>query len=196
MAGKQAKIMTKAQIRGALSFIQTTRQPERNRVMFLLSCRAGLRAVEISKVTWAMVMDATGQLSDKIELEDSATKGGKGGRTLYLEKDLLEALADLADKHPPANPGQSIIRSERGAAMRQRSVICWFSKLYENIGFYGCSSHSGRRTFGTITARKIVDAGGSLKDVQEMMGHKHLSTTQKYIDSNEDAKRKVVEMLR
>ncbi len=187
--------MTPAQIKGALSFIRTTRQPERNRVMFLLSCRAGLRAVEISKVTWAMVMDATGNLSDRINLENSATKGKKGGRTIYMKRELIGALADLLEECPPHQPGQTIIRSERGAPMQRHSVVKWFGRLFESIGFYGCSSHSGRRTFGTTAARKIVQAGGSVEDVRILMGHKHLSTTQKYIDSNEDAKRKVVEML-
>lgn len=46
----------------------------------------------------------------------------------------------------------------------------------------------------TRWARKIVEAGGSLKDVQQLAGHASLGTTQRYIDGSADAKRKVVEL--
>ena len=53
----------------------------------------------------------------------------------------------------------------------------------------GCSSHSGHRTFVTKAARKIVEAGGSLRDVQQLAGHRSLQTTHGYIDENAQAKR-------
>jgi integrase/recombinase XerD len=59
----------------------------------------------------------------------------------------------------------------------------------------GCSSHSGRRTFITRAARNIVEAGGSLRDVQQLAGHANLGTTQAYIEGSSDAKRRVVAMI-
>jgi integrase len=71
----------------------------------------------------------------------------------------------------------------------------WFHRLYADLGFTGASSHSGRRTFITRAAKKIVEAGGSLRDVQELAGHSSLATTQRYIQGDTDAKRKVVGMI-
>ena len=44
-------------------------------------------------------------------------------------------------------------------------------------------------------ARKVVEAGGSLRDLQQLLGHKDLSTTQKYIDGSEDAKRRLIQLI-
>ncbi len=79
--------------------------------------------------------------------------------------------------------------------MTPRSVVNWFKGLYDDLGLSGCSSHSGRRTFITLSARLISRAGGSLRDVQELAGHSDLSTTQRYIEGDRDAQRKLVAML-
>jgi integrase/recombinase XerD len=192
MAGKQAKILNSKQIKLALTFISNTRHPNRNRILFLLSCKAGLRAIEISNITWSMVTESDNSLSDFIHLPDIATKGKKGGRSIPLGKILKEALASI---DIPENLNQHIILSERGIPMTPRVISSWFGRLYSDLGFSGCSSHSGRRTFGTVSARKIHDAGGSLRDVQDLMGHGSIQTTQRYIDSNEDAKRRLMDMI-
>ncbi|WP_175421763.1 MULTISPECIES: hypothetical protein [Bradyrhizobium] len=54
MAGKQAKILSDQAARDLLFFAGTTRHPDRNRVIVLLSLKAGLRAAEIAKLTWDM----------------------------------------------------------------------------------------------------------------------------------------------
>ncbi len=74
------------------------------------------------------------------------------------------------------------------------SIAHWFKRLYGNLGFDGCSSHSGRRTAITRWAKNTSKVGGSLKDVQDLAGHVSLATTQRYIQSDFAAKRKLVDM--
>jgi integrase len=74
-------------------------------------------------------------------------------------------------------------------------VQIFFQRLYQRLGLKGASSHSGRRTFVTSLAKKIVAAGGSLRDVQQLAGHASLSTTQRYIEGSSDAKRRAIGML-
>ena len=192
MAGKQAKVLNARQIKAALSWLDNSRHTLRNKVIFLLSCKAGLRSIEISKVTWSMLTDSDGQLSGFLVLPNIATKGKKGGRTIPISKLLLEVLCEMSI---PDNPDQVVVMSERGKPMSAQTITNWFHRLYRDLNFNGCSSHSGRRTFGTFAARKITEAGGSLRDVQDLMGHSSIATTQKYIDSNEEAKRKLVELI-
>ncbi len=63
--GKQAKIVSPTQERAILGYLATTRYPHRDRVMFLLSMKAGLRAKEMAALTWAMVTDAAGQIAER-----------------------------------------------------------------------------------------------------------------------------------
>ena len=50
MPGKQAKILAADQIDDLLLFAETTRYPLRDRVIVLLSVKAGLRAAEIDNL--------------------------------------------------------------------------------------------------------------------------------------------------
>lgn len=195
--GKQAKVMSGKQEAAVLRHLEGTRYPERDRVTFLLSVKAGLRAKEIAGLTWLMVVDSEGQVGDTIEIPDAASKGRGGGRVVPMHPDLRAALVALQDTRraaPPA-PSARVVHSERGSGLSAASVVVWFHRLYRELGMVGCSSHSGRRTFITRAARKIVEAGGSLRDVQQLAGHANLGMTQSYIEGDSDAKRRVVSMI-
>jgi len=193
MAGKQAKVLSKTQIKTMLACLNCTRHQLRNRVIVLLSVKAGLRAGEIAQLTWSMVTNADSSVGDVIQLEDGIAKRGSG-RSIPMNPQLRDALVELHTVRKPA-PADTVIYSARGSSMSAGSVTVWFHTLYKRLGFQGCSSHSGRRTFVTRAARKIVEAGGSLRDVQELAGHRSLQTTQLYIAGSSEAKRKVVMLI-
>jgi len=92
--GRQAKIVTDKQVRAVLAELDTRRYLARDRVMFLLSLKAGLRAKEIASITWGMMTDAEGEIVDVIALEDRAAKG-KSGRMIPMHPDLRAALMAL-----------------------------------------------------------------------------------------------------
>jgi integrase len=192
--GKQAKVLTEGQIKATLSAVAERRYPERDRVMVLLSVRAGLRAKEIAMVTWGMVTDAEGNVGDALHLVNDASKGKNGGRTVPFNKELRAALVALKVTRNAPEAADRIIHSQRDIGMSPGAVQVWFHRLYAWLGFTGASSHSGRRTFVTKCAKNIIAAGGSLRDVQELAGHAWLATTQKYIQGDTDAKRRVVDL--
>jgi integrase len=191
MAGKQAKILSDQQTTSLLVFASATRNPRRNHLILLLSLKAGLRAGEIAKLTWDMVVGPTGDIGSVIELRDSAAKK-KSGRLIPIYPSLRAALAAWRKLTPGTGP---IIRSERGGPMTPVSIVNWFAIAYRAVGLAGCSSHSGRRTFITRAARLVHKAGGSLRDVQLLAGHRSIQTTQRYIDGDSDAQRKLVSMI-
>ena len=192
---KQAKTLTKPQIEAVLGYLAKTRYPVRNRVIFLLSVKAGLRAKEIASLTWAMVTDAEGKLADTICLTDIASKG-RGGRIIPINKELKAALVALkADAHKASRQSLFVVTTERASKTSSYAIVNKFSAWYRALGFNGASSHSGRRTAITAWARRISTVGGSLRDVQLLAGHSALSTTQRYIESDGLAQRRVVELV-
>jgi integrase len=191
MPGKRAKILSAADLGDLLIYASCTRHPLRNSVIVLLSAKAGLRAGEIAKLTWHMVLDANGQISSVIELADSAAKKCSG-RSIPVHPELMAALAAWRQVAPSS---EYVVASERGGPMTALSIVVWFNRAFKNIGLQGCSSHSGRRTFVTRAARVVHKAGGSLRDVQLLAGHRSIQTTQRYIDGDSDAQRKLVAMI-
>jgi integrase/recombinase XerD len=164
--------------------------------MFLFSMKAGLRAKEMASLTWAMVTDATGQVAEVLHVSNRASKGKTGGRTIPLHPDLQAALVLLQTaRGDMATPERPILFSERGGGLSPATVRLWFHRLYTSLKMDGCSSHSGRRTFITRAARRVSQVGGSLRDVQELAGHTSLAMTQRYIEGDTEAKRKLVALL-
>lgn len=191
--GKQAKTLTKGQAEAVLGYLAKTRWPKRNRVIFLLSAKAGLRAKEIAGLTWLMVNDSQGEIGRTLCLLDSASKG-KSGRWIPLSDEVRQALIEYRDE-VNLRVGAHVIMTERAQSTSPQAIVNMFQRWYQDVGFVGCSSHSGRRTFITNAARKISRVGGSLRDVQILAGHSNLRTTQRYIEPNPEAQVRIVELV-
>ena len=189
--GKQAKILSKKQTAAVLAALEDTRSPIRNKVIFLLSVKAGLRAKEIASLTWNMVTNSEGTLGDEIHLQNSATKGNSG-RIIPLNSELKKHLCELKNSQ---HRSQFVITSERSSQVNAQTIVNMFAYWYKSLGMSGCSSHSGRRTFITQAARKISEVGGSIRDVQQLAGHSNLSMTQRYIDYSNEAQTRIVELI-
>lgn len=196
--GKQSKTFSKAQTDAVTSYLGTRRHGLRDQTIFLLSIKAGLRAKEIAHLTWSMVLGSDGTIGDAIHLTDVASKG-KGGRIIPLNKQLRSSLIQLFEQERTrfgfSCEMSYVITTERSDRTSAQAVVNMFGQWYADLGLLGCSSHSGRRTFITNAAKKITTVGGSLRDVQALAGHSSLAVTQRYIDGDAEARRKIVELV-
>ena len=192
MLGRQAKILSDMQIKAVLGALDGSRNGPRNKVMFLLSLNS-LRAKEIASLELSMITDAEGTLTDQIALEDKASKG-RSGRVVFMSPALKIALSEYLEQRRGSS-SKYVIITERSERFSAHAIVVFFARLYRKLGFVGLSSHSGRRSFCTRAARKIGTAGGSLKDVQALMGHRHLSTTQRYIEQAIEAQKQVIKLI-
>lgn len=195
---RQAKTLSRQQIEAVSSYLLNRRHGLRDQTIFNLSIRSGLRAKEIASLTWAMVTTSDGKIGDAIHLTNIASKG-TSGRIIPMNKAVKENLCRLLLEQQTIRHFEIttayVITTERTKHTSAQSIVNMFSKWYRELGLLGCSSHSGRRTFITNAARKISSVGGSLRDVQMLAGHSSLSVTQRYIEADSEAQRRVVDVL-
>lgn len=189
MSGK-AKTLTSEQFSRVLGYVvKYSREACRDAVILLLSFRAGLRVAEIAGLSWNDITDAFGEVrTDNLTVPNSIAKKGSG-RTVPMHPELHEGLCRLKEamgpqrtrrRDPVIQAAKPNISGDR--RMRANTLQRYISRLYESMGLSGCSSHSGRRTFVTQTARLASLHGCSIKDVQRLAGHKYIDTTERYIE--------------
>ncbi len=196
---KQAKTLSDKQIKLVLLHLSTTRNPIRNRVIFLLSVKSGFRAKEIASLKWKMLMNSDGQMMNEIHLTNTASKGKSSGRVITIHKELKKSLTQLfnqvSNKKSFDVENSYVITTERSNKTSPQTIVNTFQRWYSDLGFIGASSHSGRRTFITNVAKKISSVGGSMRDVQSLAGHSNLQTTQRYIEVDTASQKKVIDLI-
>lgn len=193
MLRQPARVLRPEDVCLLLEHVKGRRHHERNRAIILLSFKAGLRACEISGLQWPMVLASDHRMDDVLTITGAIAKMGSG-RRIPVHKDLKRAL-DVLHRSSDRPATGFIVRSQRGGRMTPDSIVNWFAGLYRELGLVGCSSHSGRRTFITRSARLLAKTGGSLRDVQELAGHRALTTTERYIAGDREAQRRLIALI-
>ena len=195
--GKQAKTLSRKQVDMICSHLgENTQNGKRNKLIFLLTVKTGLRAKEVAFLRWEMVLTSDREIGHTLSLPNIASKG-RSGRVVPLHSEVRNILSELHSEvgNRVTLPTDRIIRSQRSKQVSPQVIVNMFQRWYRDIGIIGCSSHSGRRTFITEAAKRVSQVGGSLRDIQVMVGHSSLQTTQRYIDYDTDAQRRLVNLL-
>ncbi len=157
----------------------------------MLSLLAGLRAGEIAALHISDVLDENNHVLDRIMLKSEHTKGQRG-RIVFLSEKLRKELGAYLNQASYRETDRALFISQKGrSSFTAHGMVMLLKRIYQIAGVSGASSHSGRRSFIT----KLASKGISARVLQELAGHKHLGTTQRYIDVNDDMLRKAVEVF-
>lgn len=182
-----ARILSQDELDRVIQSVQKhTRFPQRNELLILLSHKTGMRVGEIARLTVGHVRERGG-IVEQIRLGPDVTKG-RHSRTVFIGTQLRERLAEyVQDDWEDDRP---LFVSQRGA-FSVNSLTQLFMSLYKKAGINGASSHSGRRRFITELHNQHVP----MKVIQRLVGHRHLTTTQAYIDATDEQMRQAVELV-
>ncbi len=185
----QAKTLTQQEIKQVLGSIALGAHAARNRAMFLLTCWGGLRVGEVAAVRYCDVVGGNGKVRDEVRLLPDQTKGGVA-RTVFVNDRLQRELQQYVDSRKWSSDIAPFFYTQKRKGFSANTAAQHFHQLYKTAGIAGASSHSGRRTFITSLAAK----GVSVRVLASLAGHANISTTQFYIDVNDEMKRRAVEL--
>ncbi|KQO69154.1 integrase [Methylobacterium sp. Leaf87] len=188
---KQARVPTEGEFKRLAAVVSQGKFGPRNRMALMLSYLAGLRVGEIASLRWGDLVNGEGKACEQLRLSAVVTKGGHA-RVVFLNarlrKEVEQYRSSLAQPPTPLHP--VLVTQKRGAF--SANTLCQLMRgWYDLAGLDGGSSHSGRRWFIT----RLAHAGISPKAIMMLAGHRHLSTTQRYIDVNDEMMRAAVEIL-
>ncbi|CAA7627974.1 Integrase [Candidatus Terasakiella magnetica] len=187
---KQAKVLSEAELKRVLSVIANQRHAARNRIAVMLSFYAGMRVGEIAHLKVGDVFDGDGRVKDQIVLLAHYTKTAEA-RTVFVNGKLRRELERFLSSGPTSRRDAPFLVTQKNTAFSANTLCQLFGQIYALAGIDGASSHSGRRWFIT----SLAHSGVSAKVIMTLAGHRHLSTTQRYIEVNDQMMRAAVEVL-
>lgn len=187
----------------------TSRYAERDVLVLMLGHYCGLRVTEISRITIADVMQASGKLRQEVSLREAVTKGCRQRCTYLSSRGLIEALEGylayrlahgigtelVAARYRGLLPNLPLIYSSRGAALSQntkrRTLETGEVREYKACDslqshittLYKRAGIKGSSHSGRRGfASKVLAATGDMHIVAVLLGHSSIDCSQRYVD--------------
>jgi site-specific recombinase XerD len=153
----------------AEKFLSVVKDP-RDRAMFLLMLRSGLRVEEVARLT----VDAVDFRKRQVFVFHG--KGAKG-RVVYLSEDARAALEAYLQKR--SSKAKEMFLVQKGPLTGTPISVRGIQKrieYYARKSGLPVSCHRLRHTFAT----QLLNADADIATIQDLLGHEHITTTQRY----------------
>lgn len=152
----------------------------RDTAMILLMLSAGLRVSEVAG------LDLASWRGDRIMVLGK----GKKQRQVYLTPRTQEALAEYVEIRPEVEQ-EALFLSQRKQRISVRGIQFMASKYLTAIGRGDYSCHKLRHTAAT----QLLESGANLREIQEILGHESVGTTEIYTHVSNDQLKMAVRRL-
>lgn len=188
----QAKTFKTEELQKVLEYVERSKYAQRNRAILLITHWAGLRVGEVAALRMCDVLDVNNDVKSEIRLSPEQTKGGHA-RTVFINEKLRNELQAYANTLKTRDTQWAFFPTQKfpRRGFTANTLTQHMNDIYRRCQIEGATSHSGRRSFITNLASK----GIGVRVLMSLAGHKHISTTQAYIDVNDDMKRRAVELI-
>ena len=191
---KQAKTLNQKQLFLFLKQLELFKNSQRNQLIINLTFYGGLRIGEVTKLKWKDVIDNNLTVKDEIILSAENNKSNEVQR-LFLNKklrlEIVKYKTFYSQKYKHINLESPLIISQRNTQFSPNSLCQLINSLYKRCNLPTATTHSGRRSFITNLANKSLNA----KVIMSLARHKNLSTTQRYIDVNDEQLKQAIELI-
>ena len=168
----------------------------RNRGLFLLGVSTGGRISELLSLQIGDVWQNNTAVTDLL-FDKSIVKGGEVSRAVPVNIDGRRAIDSLIEWHREqyqnTEPSRPLFPSRQKSGtvpMHRQTAHDILKTAFTGAGLNGkLATHSLRKSF----AQRVYEQSGDIFLVQELLGHKNVSTTQRYLGVNYASARKAVE---
>ena len=170
----------------------------RNRGLFMLGVSTGGRISELLSLTIGDVYQNRNPVTDLL-FDRSIVKGGEVSRAVPVNTDGLRAIDELVrwhrEQYQTVKASRPLFPSRNGKGkqrMTRRAAHNVLKDAFEAAGLNGhLATHSLRKSF----AQRLYEQTGDVFTVQEMLGHKSIATTQKYLGVNYASVREALQKM-
>lgn len=170
----------------------------RNRGLFMLGVSTGGRISELLSLRIGDVYQNGKAVTDLL-FDRAIVKGGEVSRAVPVNADGRDAIDALMswhrDRYENTDADRPLFPSRNGQGekrMSRRTAHDVLKKAFIAAGLNGhLATHSLRKSF----AQRLYEKTGDIFAVQEMLGHRNVSTTQKYLGVNYASVRNAVEEM-
>ena len=176
----QAVTLNKADHQAFIAYLDNSRHAARDKAIYLLTYRAGMRIGTVAQITLNDIIDTSGKLKTVVVLRKSITKGGKTVSAYLSHPELREALSAWIEERG-TNCRETLFFSQKGAPFTPNTLSRVMLQHYKKAGLEGRSSHSGRRSF----ASNCLKSGMDLVALSKVMSHTSINTTMRYVHHDE-----------
>ena len=209
---KHARVIGDEEFEVLLRHVAGMRYGARNKLIVFLTHKAGMRVGEVASLKHSDVLipaeveppldngravfsctvcihNVQYNISPVIQLRKREVKA-EYSRTVHLSSTVQSALQEYYNSVQTLDDCYLCI-NRLGNKMNNVALAQEVRRWYLDTGLNGCSSHTGRRGYVTTLLSKQV----SVKVVQELVGHRHLSSTQRYAETMDTMLKDAVEQL-
>lgn len=179
--GMKARALNQEEIQQVRWRLASSEDPfsVRDAALFEIGLNCGLRISEALALTVGQVLQH-GRVVERLEL--TVTKGDKP-RAVPLNRRARETLQAMIcwkqERGESLDPGWPLFYSPRGGSLSRALAHNRLKGLYARCGLGGkVTTMSMRKTFGTL----LHDRGVHIREIQVLLGHASLATTQRYIE--------------
>lgn len=165
--------------------LQACAHNPRDTALITLLLQTGIRLSELIRLTMADIEMSENGDSGAVRV---AGTGRRKGRIIPLNSKVCQALRVYFQQRT-GDPNAALFINRSGKPMGERGVQKRIMRYFRLAQILGASVHSLRHTFGVHHVAK----GTSLKNLQEVMGHHDIRTTETYVPLAQEVKRREME---
>ena len=170
----------------------------RNRGLFMLGVSTGGRISELLSLRVADVYQNNKPVTDLL-FDKSIVKGKETSRAVPVNVDGRLVIAELVnwhrDRYGDLDANRPLFSSRNGKGQQRMSRRTAHNVLKDAFVSAGLNGHLATHSLRKSFAQRLYDRTGDIFAVQEMLGHRNVATTQKYLGVNYASVRDALEEM-